>query len=484
MPPKIINLFIVFFILIVALAFRLPALSERPMHGDEAVNAVKFSQLLESGRFEYDPVEYHGPTLYYFTLPISWISGKTSLKELNEIILRIVPVFFGIGLILLLFTLKPDFGWSMPLLAGSLTAVSPAFVFFSRYYIHEMLLVFFCYLFIFSCYRYIQNNKYMWILLSSSALGLLISTKETWPLLLFSMLISVAVIYLPFGDRRKELLGFVKTRNVKDILFFFLILTVTIVLFYTSFFTHPDGLEKSLSAFSIYIDRAGNSEAHIHPWYMYFKWLWYFGSSDGMFWSEGIIAFFAFFGIIGILSKKYQTQNKIEFSYFILLFVLITTVIFSVIPYKTPWNLLTFWYGFILLAAIGIVYIYGLLRRRNYQITFFIISILAVVYLGWQSYHLNYQRYSDVSNPYVYAHPGTDVFKIRNKLEQIASHHMDKHQLYIQIIASDSDYWPLPWYLRKFDRIGWWNNIDDETASAPIIITQPEMVDNLIRKLY
>ena len=72
------------------------------MHGDEAVNAVKFSELLELGKFEYDPKEYHGPTLYYFTLPAAWISGSSSLNELNENILRILPVIFGIGLIFLL----------------------------------------------------------------------------------------------------------------------------------------------------------------------------------------------------------------------------------------------------------------------------------------------------------------------------------------------------------------------------------------------
>jgi uncharacterized protein (TIGR03663 family) len=454
------------------------------MHGDEAVNAIKYSQLSESGKFDYDPVEYHGPTLYYFTLPVSWISGRTSLKDLNEIILRIVPVVFGIGLILLVFILKPHFGWRIPALAGLLTAVSPAFVFFSRYYIHEMLLVFFCYLFIFSYYRYIKNNNIVWLLISSLAVGLMVSTKETWSILLISMLISVAVVFFSSGDRRKELFGFVRARNVKDILLFFLILSVTIIMFYSSFFTHPDGLENVLSAFSVYIDRAGNSEAHIHPWYMYFKWLWFFGSSDGTFWSEGIIAFFAFFGIIGILSKKYGKQGNNEFGYFLLMFVIITTVIFSIIPYKTPWNLLTFWYGFILLAAIGMVYLFGLLRNKNYQIAFFIISFFAVGYLGWQSYHLNYQKYSDISNPYVYSHPVSDVFDITNRLEQIASRHQEGHQVYIQIMAKDSDYWPLPWYLRNFDRIGWWNQIDFETESAPIIITDPTMIDVLIKKLY
>jgi len=57
---------------IVALALRLPRLALRPMHGDEAVHADKFGDLLESGVYAYDPNEYHGPTLNYLTLVPAW----------------------------------------------------------------------------------------------------------------------------------------------------------------------------------------------------------------------------------------------------------------------------------------------------------------------------------------------------------------------------------------------------------------------------
>ena len=58
-----------------ALAFRLPRLADRPMHTDEAVQAAKFGELLDEGQYRYDPVEYHGPTLYYLTLPAGWWAG-------------------------------------------------------------------------------------------------------------------------------------------------------------------------------------------------------------------------------------------------------------------------------------------------------------------------------------------------------------------------------------------------------------------------
>jgi len=55
-------------IVVLAAALRLPALDVRPMHTDEAVHAAKFARLLQQGLYEYDPEEYHGPTLNYLTL--------------------------------------------------------------------------------------------------------------------------------------------------------------------------------------------------------------------------------------------------------------------------------------------------------------------------------------------------------------------------------------------------------------------------------
>jgi predicted membrane-bound mannosyltransferase len=58
-----------------ALALRVPRLATRPLHNDEAVNAVKVSELWQHGRYVYDPDEYHGPALHYATLPFLWLSG-------------------------------------------------------------------------------------------------------------------------------------------------------------------------------------------------------------------------------------------------------------------------------------------------------------------------------------------------------------------------------------------------------------------------
>jgi hypothetical protein len=113
---------------VVALALRLPRLKQRPMHGDEAVHAIKFEDLLERGVYAYDPNEYHGPTLNYLTLIPAWLTGARTLAQTTEFTLRIVPVFFGVCLVLLLLLLMDGLGTAAAVYAGILTAISAAMV--------------------------------------------------------------------------------------------------------------------------------------------------------------------------------------------------------------------------------------------------------------------------------------------------------------------------------------------------------------------
>src|SRR5579863_3749031 len=85
-----------------ALVFRAPDLGNRPFHGDEAVHAFKFRELWEHGVYRYDPNEFHGPTLYYATLPSVWLRGRRDFAETQEADYRLPIALFGAAIILLL----------------------------------------------------------------------------------------------------------------------------------------------------------------------------------------------------------------------------------------------------------------------------------------------------------------------------------------------------------------------------------------------
>jgi uncharacterized protein (TIGR03663 family) len=116
-----------------ATALRLPEFERRPLHTDESVHTIKFQGLWDKGTYRYDPNEYHGPSLYYLTLPFVWASGAKSFADTEITAYRRVPGFFGVGLVLLLFLIRDALGKTGTVLAALLTALSPAMVFYSRW---------------------------------------------------------------------------------------------------------------------------------------------------------------------------------------------------------------------------------------------------------------------------------------------------------------------------------------------------------------
>ena len=87
----------------------------------------------------------------------------------------------------------PDFGKAESLWAAALITISPAMVFYSRYYIHEMLLVFFTALSFFACWRYAQSGRaWGWALTEGIGLGLpMAATKETFVFAVAALVLSI-----------------------------------------------------------------------------------------------------------------------------------------------------------------------------------------------------------------------------------------------------------------------------------------------------
>ena len=183
-----------------ALALRLPDLSARPLHNDEAVNAIKATELLQTGHYTYDPDEYHGPTLHYAALPFLWITGADRITDST---LRLPTVFFGAALILLLLFFKDGLPNAALCWAALFLAISPAMVFYSRYFIHEMLLVFFSALALGAGWRCVETRKSIWAAVTGASIGLMYATKETFVLTVLAA-ITAAIVTTFTGRARRS----------------------------------------------------------------------------------------------------------------------------------------------------------------------------------------------------------------------------------------------------------------------------------------
>lgn len=465
------------FLLIVAAALRLPHLAQRPLHTDEAVHAVKLGQLLEQRIYTYDPFEYHGPTLIYATMISAWLTGKHSLIQVTETTLRIVPAAFGLLLVGLAIFVSRFGARTTAAFAALFTAISPAFVFYSRYYIMEILLVVFTLAFLFSLYQFLENPKTRWALSTGLFVGLMHATKETcvitWAAAALALLflqnrstLKTALRRLPFG---KIALGLSLGLLVS-------------VFFFSSLGKNPRGIIDSFFAYKTYLHRgSGELEAHVYPWFAYLKWLMWNTANNRPLWSEGFIILLGLFGAGVALLKPTMLHHR--FWRFIALYTIIQTVVYAVIPYKTPWSMLSFFHGWILLAALGATTLLQIASRRL-QIIVGIFLFAGVIHLGGQALALSTVYDTDASNPYVYAHTHRDIFQLSDAVSQLCKSSAAGHDEYIEVICPGDDYWPLPWYLRRYTRVGYFNQVNMQLPSARIIIAMPGVESDLISKLY
>ncbi|MBN2000230.1 TIGR03663 family protein [candidate division KSB1 bacterium] len=472
---KIYLLYILLFF--IAAAIRLPQLNLRPMHTDEAVHGIKFGALLDEGYYRYDKNEYHGPTLNYFTLFPAWIRHQNSIDQVSERTLRLVPVFFGLGLILLLLPLVRQCGWTAVTGAAFFTALSPFMVFYSRYYIQEILLVFFTFGLMVSGWRYIQNRHWGWMVAAGAFAGFMYATKETWVIAAFAIFAASALLVVMDKQWRAQVMGI---RFLHLFAGFFTAIFV-VSLFFSSFLTNMAGIWDSVLAYKTYFTRASANDWHLHPWYFYFKKLLCPTFSNGLCISEWVVVVFSAIGIWHVFRYK-NSSLSLNFFRLTALYALISAVIYALIPYKTPWCLLGFYHGFIVLAGYGLAV--SLQWRVKGRFFVYVTLGIGVFHLIWSAWVANYKMYDDPANPCVYAHTSRDVFAIVNRIKEYAAIHEDGQNMYIEVICPGGDYWPFPWYLRACHRVGWWSAVDENVPAAPVILAKPEIEADLLHKLY
>ncbi len=464
-----------------ALASRLPKLSYRPMHCDEAVHAVKCNDLWQTGRYHYDLHEYHGPTLYYCTLPVIWLSGVRDFGETTEVTFRVVPVIFGVGLIVLLLLISDGLGRWAAVCAGVLTALSPAMSFYGRYYIQDMLLVFFTFLAIVAGWRYVRSRRAGWAVLTGAAIGLMHATKETYVIALGTLLLALAINtvwhWRPRG-LRVALRGYWRGKAFAGAA---LVAVGLSALLYSGFFTSASGPLDSLRTFATYFERAGGHGLHDHPWWYYLRMLLFTQYVPGPWWSEGFIVLLAVIGGVAALSGRGVRDGHVPLLRLVTLYTLLLAAVYTAIPYKTPWCMLGFLHGMILLAGVGVVALIRCLRFLPLRVVAGVLLVAGAGHLGWQAYRANTRFCADYRNPYVYSHPLFQVVDLARRVEDVASVHPDGQDMLVKVMAGDC--WPLPWYLRRLSRVGYWEEVP-ERPDAPVIICGAEFQEELEARLH
>jgi uncharacterized protein (TIGR03663 family) len=449
------------FILASAALLRLLFLTEKPLHHDEGVNGLFLVNLFRTGYYHYDPANYHGPSLYYLAVIPTAINNVFHWGHgLSTFGIRLVTAVFGVGTVWLTLCLRRYLGTAGALAAAAFAAVSPGFVYFSRYFIHEMLFVFFSLGVIVAWLWYRETGKAVYLMLASASAAMLFATKETWIITAGVWLIAIpcTIFYLRLRGRTEDLAQRDKksasqnsaSDNKKLFISAAALFLGIGILFYSSFFTNPRGILDSLGTFA-YWSKTGHTSIYNREWSTYFTWMW----------SEE--APVLVLGGLGTLVAFIRARSY--FTVFCAFWSVGIFAAYSLVPYKTPWLVLSL----ILPLTLMTGYLFELAFQPGLRALATMVAAMAIAGSLYQAIDVSFIHYDDSAYPYVYAHTNRDFLNLVNEIDAIAAANPAKKDIGITIMSPE--HWPLPWYLREYKDAGFWGHIVPTTEPIVIALT-------------
>jgi uncharacterized protein (TIGR03663 family) len=481
---------VIFILALIAAAWlRFYQIGVKPFHHDEGVNSHFLLNLARNGQYNYDPTNYHGPTLYYFAYLALRVFGETDLA------LRFTPALFGVLTVLMVWLLREPLGRIGTPVAAFLMALSPGMVYFSRDFIHEMSFGCFSLGVVVGAWRYAESKSFIWLALTATSAGLLFATKET-AIITAAVLIIAALcaagweITRRLVARREVTLAAFKREFRRDCadmapsldhsLAAIIIFVFINIFFYSSLFHNWQGVPDAIKSVALWAGRSGSEHE---------KSFWYY---------IGILLKIEMPLLIGsLLAGIVIAWRGTRFWLFVAAWTLGLALAYSKIGYKTPWLMISFLIPMALLSGHVAQRIYGATPFLSLRLFWAAAFVTALIFNGQLAWKINFDKYDDNSNGsgylagegrrldlrpyidglygYVYAQTDRDIFELVRAIEnETAKLPTPPNQTGVCLAAPSGDYWPLPWYLRNY-QVAYEGRLPTD-ANGALQVSQPIII--------
>jgi uncharacterized protein (TIGR03663 family) len=511
------------FILIIVAAFslRLYHLDERVFHHDEAAVGYFTYKLFNDGAYSYDP-SFHGPFMYYVTAEMYRRLGDNIYSS------RLLPAIFGASMLFLLFPLKKYIGNLGMVLAAFFLAVSPSFLYYSRFYREDIFIAFFTLLALVCAVKYAEKyteNGYsylrvFYLFLGGAALVSIAALKENAYIMMALMAFFLLLLFIR-QKWYKGLPGRLKSRDkqifipVAEGLFFIIVVLVLFSLFYT-------GHVFDFSGMKIAVEKAISHWYEMHkiqriggPYYFYLPIIAlyelpvlifgvlgavYYGCCDKK--KEKMLTIFLAYWVIVdfmyILTSYYPASGRfLPTSYipeafvvylpllvfgiltvlksrnlfysFLIYWTVTNLVVYSYVQEKVPWLVLNILLPLVILAA---AYLGERLPRLKFNSVVGAVTLIALIlslaFFMYSSVFLNYYDYTNPAEPLIQAaQPPQKYSQFLDTFFEISSQYQNQSTA-VQV-TDDQLETQFLWYLRHYGNVKWKVSVDS-SFTAPLIV--------------
>jgi uncharacterized protein (TIGR03663 family) len=447
-------------IVLLALVLRTVWLDLKPAHFDEGVNGWFVDQMTRTGYYHYDPTNFHGPLHFYVLFVAQTLLGR------HEWVLRLPLALVSTACVAMMLAFRPYLGKATCQIAALAMAVSPAFVFYGRYAIHESWFVLFLMITAWglSGLCHFGTRRYLWA--AEAGLTGLVLTKETY--IIHAIAFASGYGVLRWWERYCPSAPFVAAPQVwtqRDLAKLSAVCLGAVVLFYSGFLLDVSslgGLVASLFAWA-HTGMDGKTGHEKEPWY----WLTLMQQYE---W-PALLGFAAAVGLAWPGARR--TLRWMALSGLACFFA------YSIVAYKTPWCIIAIIWPFYLVLGAAVVRAGEILDR--WVVAIALAGVLAVSTLT--TLRLNFRTFADEAEPYVYVQTNVDIHKLMDPLNALVAR--DATNQHLPGYVALGDVHPLPWLLADFTRvkIGNLTELPKDISDGVFFVSSEEYQDEIERTL-
>ena len=444
-------------ILGIAAFLRFLLLGIKPPHFDEGINGWFVDQVMHNGFYRYDPTNYHGPLHFYVLLLSETLFGR------NLWALRLPVVFASIGCVWLTLKFEPLVGRNVSRIAALAMAVSPGFVFYGRYAIHEVWLALFTMMFILGLLGLWKSGTtgYLWC----AGLGLagMILTKETYIIHVVCAVVAIPVLIVShLLTRLPDAKAARQTWSYIDFLMIVGVGAALIVFLYSGAFLNWSGVKGLYVACKAWFQTGEAGHGHEKPWYYFME----------------LTARYELPALAGLVLCIFCQAFKNLSLRYLAIYGVGMLMAYSYVHYKTPWCIINIVWPFLFTFGAAALLVTAKYRRAAY-----VISALLLCYSVSSSISLNYFRCTTDTEPYVYVQTYNDMFKLTKPLLTLAKRNPAYYHLTGHLIRSSV--YPLPWVLGDFDRVGYYEGGNmPANLDGDFLLVQEDKIKQVEAKLH
>jgi hypothetical protein len=355
--------------------------------------------------------------------------------------------------------------------AALVMCLSPAFVFYSRYAIHESLFILAQVAFSYGyfLYREEKSTKSLWWM--AFAIVGLATTKETFFIFLGTWAIAVyglALFEKLFPDHKSLPADFQGgTPPAQVLTSITMVSLVLIIALFTGFFLYMQGAVDMIAAFKFWAKTGTAHTGHEKPF---------------TYWLE-LMRLYEWPCLIGLAATPFlflSASRQLR----ILIFVGFGTwLAYSLIPYKTPWLILNllwplaFAAGAVIARTLPPFYFWRSLRTG-----IAILCAASIFFSGAEMWRLDFRDFAKPSEPYVYVQ---STLEFKRSVDTLFNHlKRDPQDVNMRVLAMSRDPWPLPYLLIPLSNVTWGHAESIEIKGADVILADSEDTHSIDARLH